>query len=864
MVAAPEDPGQFDLWDPANISPLVAYLATEDCPFNGGVFHVGANEVGLYGGWSLQEANIVVTDGRWTVPTWPPRHHACSRAAAPRLDRHRHRRHLQGLRQAPAHTLSGGAGGHPADTAPSRRLDDVALIGSCDGRRARAAPSSVGAQTGGPQPAGPPRELFSASVRAAPHRLDDQEVVSPAEPRPPCATSTRRMRVGASAPFQFPPGSSPTTLNWILDRIVGLHDLAALEAERQRIHTRMVLLDLADLDAGVAAVLGDDLRACAAGRGRGPPSRMFRRADSPVGALAPKISGYRPDNLAGADQLQMSTDIETVARLLAAVDTRPPLAVGLFGEWGTGKSFFMTKLAAEIGRLASLARDQGDAGFVSPYCEHIVQIPFNAWHYVDANLWANLMTRIWDGLGSVEGNDHALDAVFANLDSTRAARRQAQLDVDIATQRLEQLDEEIETLESQTRSVDLDDEAVRDELDASIAKVSAELGVPADVSGLRRVVAAHRRMAGRLALVWRNLSPRRRSILVGVVAVAVALAAVIWLVAGQQVAAGVAAAVTIVAALFPLLSPVLSKVNRAVVEADALLGAIDRRRQVALADLGRRRADAEADRRAAQERRDAARRELDELRSGRGVQRFIRDRAASADYREQLGLIALVRRDLETLSAMLVPPEDDLFGARRQLPGAPPKLDRIVLYVDDLDRCPPDRVVEVLQAVHLLLAFPLFVVVVAVDPRWLMSSLELHLRRQVAPTATPPGARVTVDEWTSTPSDYLEKIFQLTLALVPMDNEGYGRLVRSLVTIADPDDGGDDEDDGDDGTTGTTGTIGTKPARRRMALSGLAAGRGGDPLTPAPDRAPVPAASAKIVDASPVATFRFLTSPPLP
>ena len=43
------------------------YLATEECPFNGGVFHVGANEVGLYGGWSLQEGNIVVTDGRWTV-----------------------------------------------------------------------------------------------------------------------------------------------------------------------------------------------------------------------------------------------------------------------------------------------------------------------------------------------------------------------------------------------------------------------------------------------------------------------------------------------------------------------------------------------------------------------------------------------------------------------------------------------------------------------------------------------------------------------------------------------------------------------------------------------------------------------------
>lgn len=67
VVAAPEDPSEFDLYDPANISPLVAYLASTDCPFTGGVFHVGGNEVGLYGGWSLANENIIATDGRWTV-----------------------------------------------------------------------------------------------------------------------------------------------------------------------------------------------------------------------------------------------------------------------------------------------------------------------------------------------------------------------------------------------------------------------------------------------------------------------------------------------------------------------------------------------------------------------------------------------------------------------------------------------------------------------------------------------------------------------------------------------------------------------------------------------------------------------------
>src|SRR5947209_12752692 len=37
IVKAPEA-GGFDVWDPANISPLVAYLGTENCPANGKMF----------------------------------------------------------------------------------------------------------------------------------------------------------------------------------------------------------------------------------------------------------------------------------------------------------------------------------------------------------------------------------------------------------------------------------------------------------------------------------------------------------------------------------------------------------------------------------------------------------------------------------------------------------------------------------------------------------------------------------------------------------------------------------------------------------------------------------------------------------
>src|SRR5215210_1227039 len=40
IVKAPEDAGKFDVWDPANISPLVAYLATEGASETGKTFFV--------------------------------------------------------------------------------------------------------------------------------------------------------------------------------------------------------------------------------------------------------------------------------------------------------------------------------------------------------------------------------------------------------------------------------------------------------------------------------------------------------------------------------------------------------------------------------------------------------------------------------------------------------------------------------------------------------------------------------------------------------------------------------------------------------------------------------------------------------
>src|SRR3954466_11887671 len=53
IVQPPQDPNQFDVWDPANISPLVAWLGTENCPANGKVFFVQGGTVRLFQNWTM-------------------------------------------------------------------------------------------------------------------------------------------------------------------------------------------------------------------------------------------------------------------------------------------------------------------------------------------------------------------------------------------------------------------------------------------------------------------------------------------------------------------------------------------------------------------------------------------------------------------------------------------------------------------------------------------------------------------------------------------------------------------------------------------------------------------------------------------
>ncbi len=65
MIQAPADDSTFDVWDPANVSPLVAYLASADCAFNGATFFVQGGSVRIVKSWEFGDG--VEQNERWSV-----------------------------------------------------------------------------------------------------------------------------------------------------------------------------------------------------------------------------------------------------------------------------------------------------------------------------------------------------------------------------------------------------------------------------------------------------------------------------------------------------------------------------------------------------------------------------------------------------------------------------------------------------------------------------------------------------------------------------------------------------------------------------------------------------------------------------
>jgi hypothetical protein len=126
-------------------------------------------------------------------------------------------------------------------------------------------------------------------------------------------------------------------------------------------------------------------------------------------------------------------------------------------------------------------------------------------------------------------------------------------------------------------------------------------------------------------------------------------------------------------------------------------------------------------------------------------------------YREQMGYQHRVMSDLR-------------FVYKRFRPPRP----KVVIYIDDLDRCSEEKIMEILQAINLILGSSEFFVFLGMDTEMIHRAIRVHYRKNQTDEPLP------VDF----PENYLRKIVQLSFYLPEIPPEKRFTLVGTLFSAA--------------------------------------------------------------------------------
>jgi hypothetical protein len=629
---------------------------------------------------------------------------------------------------------------------------------------------------------------------------------------------------GVAPEVEYPPASTPAEERFaeVLARAASIAERTTGVGPVEQRHLLGAALTGWRLPDDVVAVLGVDtgdlrMRLCAAAIERYGGESQTAWTD--VLGLDDLVAGFasdyvpvrqrRPGEPAPPpliDRLDTDAYVTMLATTIVRRSTAMPLSIGLFGEWGSGKSYFMQLLREKVDQLSRQSMNAG------PYLTDVVQITFNAWTYADTNLWASLAAEFFEQLGTPQSdpNNARREKIRAALIEQNRLRSELLTIKEATSARTEQARagyaEAVAQREhtSRTLNATLIKAVITDTVVSNDLKVlAAELGLTSpgdaptpevaertlqianDVSAISGDLTATQRVLTNKAL----FVPFAALVLaLGLTALAVLLVPQDW--ASRVFGSGAAASVL---ALLAGLGTVTAKGRQLVGhlrDLSARAAAVQARAMAdpsgEIAELANKLHRAEADESVAEQRLselDATiaglDRQLAELEPGRRLYQFIAERAASTEYRGQLGVVSSVRRDFEQLVDLMHEwQRSDTADAGHQ------PIQRIVLYIDDLDRCEPDQVVQVLQAVHLLLAMDLFVVVVGVDPRWLLRALRQRYRGIIAKSDRDRPDKSGFD--VTTPQNYLEKIFQIPFVLPGMTATGFSKLIRSLATPGQP------------------------------------------------------------------------------
>lgn len=544
------------------------------------------------------------------------------------------------------------------------------------------------------------------------------------------------------------------------------------------------------------------------------------------------------DTSATDDLLSFTKDINSFAMLLSMRDTKPPLAIALFGQWGSGKSFFMGRLMAAIRELSANQGfpTQNGVKKADPepgkeiFCKGIVQIEFNAWSYLDSNLWAGLVSTIFEKLDEYIDNN-------ASDDEKEAVRNELNQKLQIVSAQKQSILKEKQELEEQQERLRDEIEKKRESKEKILDSIKEETFEDIKQRALQEAKPIVDQVRGKLdefgitqdrvnALSPDALFDEVRSWVTFArnllkfkwwhsVVFILGLLGVGYLIfdPGSFIQNKLHAIEKVVLLAITAFGPVVAKAIDSFHKYKQVFAPIlaykntfnervksaeydhQNRLQLLEAELMQR----DSQLAGLKSKLDAVNQEVKDVEyslansiTKQAFFNFIAKRSGDGVYEKHLGLISTIRRDFQTMTDLFIGANEEKrrpieaakstdipevtaletseFRRRFEKP-----LDRIVLYIDDLDRCTDDKVIDVLQAVHLLMAYRLFIVVVGVDKRCVQNALVYRNLLQYSQFCKNNDMEFLSQMGISIikPSEYLEKIFQIPFHL---DEPGLGNI----------------------------------------------------------------------------------------
>jgi hypothetical protein len=578
------------------------------------------------------------------------------------------------------------------------------------------------------------------------------------------------------------------------------------------------------------------------------------------------------DRAEGEDQLGIKEEVSALAETLLLRDVEPPVAVGVMGGWGSGKSFVMYLIGKHVEETRAKRVKRGwskNANEKDPaipaFVGHIYQIHFNAWTYAKSNLWASLMDTIFINLNRqmqlerllayrkfdpdkpppsaqdvhdsmMDGGDDFKKIYVDNLQvdqdadlkpwrknliywsqhllkenmlwnvmrgqqvetldklkdteeqlkQLKARREQFEKDRSLNEMTSKALDKPsrqayFQTLKSvllafvsdalsETTKEELKKQGVDEkDIENSLKEVNGLIGA------LRAIVTTFR--TNKIYLIWS----------ITFFAITFILPFIWSRFAQNFIQRNIVMTISGLMTALPVIAPVLMWVRKVInfnMEANKILEGAYVTQQAKYAEEVVNSTDMPLPQKISELQDQISKGSLaaydalinlletqaEEQRQWIGpsakyanLMDFVQSRLDAATYENQLGLMHQVRQDIDELTYSLVD------SARPEVfPRGKP---RVILYIDDLDRCPPARVIEVLEAIQLLLSTKLFIVILGLDTRYVTRALEKEYKEILQHEGDPSGL------------DYIEKIIQIPYRVRPIESENLQKYLNAQMDI---------------------------------------------------------------------------------